>query len=119
MSRSNRSETIRFFRLLITAICFFALAGLAMAGANITEKGTLETVEENGRFVTIVKKADNVDKVVREYRAVYEMTSRTIILDGFGKKSTLERFQLPSQVEYVVEYTQNGPVIKKIREIPQ
>jgi hypothetical protein len=119
MSRSHRSEKIRFFQLLFTAICFCVVAGLAMAGANITEKGTLEMVEENGRFVTIVRKADNVDKVVREHRAVYEMTSRAIILDGFGKKSTLDSFQVPSQVEYVVEYTQNGPFIKKIREIPQ
>ena len=101
------------------AVLIAVLAAPAAAAPNIKVKGTLEEVQEHGHYAVITTAADRVDVVLREHRAVYQVSSYAAIINGFGRKASLESFSLPAKVEFEVEYTAGGPIIKKIREIPQ
>ncbi|MEK6744790.1 MAG: hypothetical protein AABZ15_14335 [Nitrospirota bacterium] len=115
----NRQGKIGF-GLLLSAVAYLLVAVIgASAAPNIKEKGILEAVGEGGRTVTISTQGDNVDKVVREHRGVYQLSSLVIILNEKGKRTTLDAFPLPVKVEFDVEYTPAGALIKKIRVIPQ
>jgi len=84
----------------------------AAAGANVVEKGTFQSIESKDPVVRIV-----ITK--GEHTAVYMLSPMALVYDGFGKRTTIDTYMVPSEVEFQVEYTAKGPVIKKIREIPQ
>lgn len=105
---------------VVAVLTMVLLASLPAAAApNIKEKGTLEAVEDNGRSAVIAKQAPSVDKVVLFTRGTYAVSPYAVIINGAGKKATLGSFILPAKIEYEVEYTAEGPIIKKVREIPQ
>lgn len=100
-----------------TPIVAVAMLGILMlsgaaAAPNILEKGTFQSIESKDPIVRIV-----ITK--GEHTAVYMLSSMAQVYDGFGKRTTIDTYMVPSEVEFVVEYTAKGPVIKKIREIPQ
>jgi hypothetical protein len=94
-------------------------ASPVMAAPNIKEKGTLEEVQDNGKTAVITTQGDNVVKAERLHRGAYQVLPYAIIINGFGKKAALETFKLPAKIQFEVEYTSTGAVIKKIRELPQ
>jgi hypothetical protein len=96
-----------------------AITTTIMAGANIKGNGMLDAVEEQGKIVVITTKSDRVDVTERVQTAAYQMSSYALVLDGRGRKTKLDTYRIPAKVEFEVEYTANGAVIKKIREIPQ
>jgi len=99
------------YGLLLSAIAGFLLtAAVALAASNIKEKGMLEAVEQQGKVVVITR---------ADYKGAYQVSPWAIILNGQGRKTTLDTFLVPMPVEYDVEYTATGPIIKRIREIPQ
>ena len=100
----------RGFILGIGAVLVLAgLLTVAPAAPNILEKGTFQAVESNGAVVIIKG----------EHTGLYQLSGMAQVYDGFGKKTTIDTYMVPSEVEFLVEYTEKGPVIKKIREIPQ
>ena len=115
----NRRGKIRFATVLTALAVLLTITNTVMAGANIKVSGTLDAVEEHGKVVVITTKSDRVDKTEREHSAAYQVSSYALILDGRGRKTTLDTYVIPTKVEFEVEYTPNAAVIKKIREIPQ
>jgi hypothetical protein len=110
---------IGWFMAAMLVVTLLAVVEPALAAPNIKEKGTLEAVEDNGRSVIIVMRGAAIDKVERENRGTYQVSPYAIIINGFGKKAALDTFSLPAKIEFEVEYTAQGPIIKKIRELPQ
>lgn len=115
----KRQRKIGFGLVLTVLAVLLTITNTVMAGANIKGSGTLDAVEEQGQIVVITTKGDRIDKTEREHSAAYQMSSFALILDGRGRKTTLDTYVIPTKVEFEVEYTANGAVIKKIREIPQ
>jgi hypothetical protein len=108
----SRRESIGFGLLLSLLALLLVTAVPALAAPNINEKGTLIKVEERGSVVVISR---------GDHTGAYRMSPYAIILSGSGtgKKTTLDTYLVPTPVEYDVEYTATGPIIKRIREIPQ
>ena len=94
------------------AVCLFLLLTAAMAAPNMLQTGTFQGIETNGLIKSIV-----ITK--GEHTGVYRLSGMAQVYDGLGRRTTIDTYMLPSEVEFLVEYTERGPVIKKIREIPQ
>jgi len=115
----NSQNKMRYGLVLTMLAVLMAITTSVMAGANLKGNGTLDAVEEQGKIVIITTSSDRVDITEREQTASYQMSSFALVLDGRGRKTTLDTYRIPTKVEFEVEYTANGAVIKKIREIPQ
>lgn len=90
---------------LVLLAVWFAASAIASPDEKVKAHGTLTSVEDDGT-VLIDDKGYEVDPAAR-------------IINGRGKRSTLDKLVLPFKVEFEFIYTQRGPVIKLIREIPQ
>ena len=115
----NRQGKIGYGLALTVLAVLLAITTTVMAGPNIKGTGTLEAVEEQGKVVMITTRGDSIDGTERERSGGYQVSAYALILDGRGRKTTLDKYMIPTKVEFEFEYTPNGPVIKKIREIPQ
>jgi hypothetical protein len=115
----NRQGKNGSFIALVVVVFLLAAAISVSAAPNIKEKGLLEAIGEDNRSVTIMTQGPSVDKVEREYRAVYPLVPNVIVLDGFGKRTKVDALPLPVKVEFEVEYTPTRALIKKINVRPQ
>jgi hypothetical protein len=95
--------------ILILAVALFGAWSAAPADAasdgRVKSHGVLTSIESDGTVV-INDKGYEVDPAAR-------------ILDGRGKRTSLDRFYLPARVQFEFTYLQRGPVIRLIREVPQ
>jgi hypothetical protein len=112
----HSQNSIRYGLVLTVLTVLLAIAAMVAAAPNIKLNGTLAAVEEQGKVAIITTKSENTNK---ESTKAYHMSTYTLVIDGRGRKATLDKYPIPSIVEFEVEYTLSGPVIKKIREIPQ
>jgi hypothetical protein len=106
----KRQMGIGFGIVAVVIVILLTMTAMAPAGPNIKERGKLEAVEEGGKVVVIT---------MGDHKGAYQMSSLAIILNGFGKKTTLDTFPVPTPVAFEVEYTENGPIIKRIEMLPQ
>lgn len=89
--------------LIVVALICFTSGALA---DNVKARGTLSEVRENGTVV------------IDDHG--YELSPSVVILDGQGKRVSLDELSLPTVVQYEYQYkADRGPVIRLIREIPQ
>jgi len=114
----NRQGKIRFALVLTVLAVLLTIANTVTAGPNIKGSGTLNAVEEQGRIVIITTKEEGIDET-KKVPGGYLVSAYALVLDGKGRKTNLSTYMIPAKVEFEAEYTPNGPVIKKIREIPQ
>jgi hypothetical protein len=95
--------------MVVLSVLVFTVWCAAPAGAasdtRVKVHGVLTSVESDGTIV-IDDKGYDVDSSAR-------------ILDGQGKKTSLDKLGLPVKVQFELIYTQRGPIIKLIREVPQ
>lgn len=70
---------------------------------SIKAEGTLTSVEEDGSII--------IDE------GGYLTDSKVSIIDSAGKKISIRQLSLPVRIYFEYNYTENGPVIKLIKEI--
>lgn len=91
--------------LIAVALTCFA-AGGAAAAEGVKATGTLSEVRENGTVV------------IDDHG--YELSPSAVIVDGQGKRVSLDELSLPTVVQYEYKYrADRGPAIRVIREMPQ
>jgi hypothetical protein len=94
------------YAVLVGCMVIFLSMGITTAEEKrIKEYGTLMSVESDGTVV--------IDK------SGYAVASYASIFSSSGKKSSLTEFQLPAKIYFEYDYTNKGPVIKRIKEIAQ
>jgi hypothetical protein len=94
------------YAVLVGCMVIFLSMGITTAEEKrIKEYGTLMSVESDGTVV--------IDK------SGYVVASYASIFSSSGKKSSLAEFQLPAKIYFEYDYTNKGPVIKRIKEIAQ
>lgn len=95
--------------LFITAIAIlfsgFFVVTEAASDKRVEAHGVLSSVESDGTIV-IDDKGFGTDPSMR-------------IIDGQGKRMTLDKISLPARISYEFYYSAQGPVIILIREIRQ
>lgn len=95
----------RAMLIAVTLGCF-TIGGIVVAAEGVKATGTLSEVRENGTVV--------IDD------QGYELSPSVVIVDGQGKRISLNDLKLPAVVKYEYKYqADRGPVIRVIRELPQ
>jgi len=89
---------------LVILSIFLISSNVLAASKIISGKGTLTSIEEDGRVI-IDEKGYKIDPAVK-------------IIDKKGKKSTIYGIFPPTKVYFEYEYTRKGFVIKQIEEFP-
>lgn len=84
---------------------FYLMDGALFAAGNVKANGILTAVESDGSVVIDEKG--------------YEMARSAEVLDQEGKRTFLKLFTLPAKVDFEYEFTKNGPLIIRIKEIPK
>jgi hypothetical protein len=110
---------IGFGLMLAVLAHLLAITTTVMAGPNIKGYGTLNAVEEQGGILIITTAVDSTNEPKGVRSGGYQVSPYALILDGRGRKTTLNTYNIPTKVEFEMEYTPTGPLVKKVREIPQ
>lgn len=102
------AKTRQSRRFLLAALSFCILASLIApavhAGARIKETGKLISIEPN-------------DAVIIDGKG-YLVDPEAQVFNSRRQRCSLTDLKLPTKVEFEFEYTNRGPVIKRIRERP-
>ncbi len=92
--------------LLLAGLVFLSFTEAAVPEEKpVKGGGTLTSIESDGAVIIDGKR--------------YAVSSSAQILDWRKFSVSLHRFSLPARVYFEYEPTQNGPIIKVIKEIPQ
>jgi hypothetical protein len=98
-------RTVLYAVLVGCMVIFWSIGDATAETKRIKEYGMLISVESDGTVV--------IDK------NGYAVASFASIVNSTGKKTTLKELQLPTKVYFEYDYTDKGPVIKRMKEIAQ
>ncbi|HAK61242.1 MAG TPA: hypothetical protein DCO77_12830 [Nitrospiraceae bacterium] len=92
--------------LMLACLIVFGVVGMSAAGGHpVKAQGMLTSIEEDGNVVI-----DNKG---------YAVAFSARVLNFRKEHIALEDLKLPTAVSFVYTYTRRGPVIRRIRELPQ
>jgi hypothetical protein len=118
---SGRAGGWRRWTTLLPAIAMLlCFSGSASAEMPQRPKGTgkLMSVEANAS-VTIEGRGYNEDGSQVSVERRYLLSPHAVILDSQGKRTSLEKMELPTVIAFEYVFTQQGPEIRMIREMAQ
>ena len=92
--------------LLSIVLLSAGLAGSLDAAGKVKASGILTAVEQEGSTVIVIVDGKG-----------YAVDSFARIVDARGKTVTLDKLELPAQVQFEFVYTEQGPVIQVIKQI--
>lgn len=95
----------KLFFLVLMFLAASSFMGVSFSAVTMSGEGIMSSIEEDGSVI-IDEEGYNVD-------------SKISVLDGDGKRISLKRLLLPNRIYFEYQYTNKGPVIKLIKEIPK
>ena len=103
--------------LFVLFLISVTLAGRAAAGGKASAEGILTAVEEDGSV--FIRSVGEEGGTITNDEIGYLLDKNVQVFNGEGKPVSLWSLPFPAKIRFEYEYTEDGPVIKVIKERPK
>lgn len=91
--------------VLIILAVFHPVKETPFAAGIVKANGVLTSIED--------------DRIVMIDDRGYEISPSAEVIDHEGNRISLRRLVLPAKVDFIYEFTKEGPIIRRLKEIPR